>query len=82
VIDGDWNLDVRRPVVRRFFATFFPRLHWTHDRHTRGTHGNRLIDGTLTNLRVVQPARTLTRMDGFDHAATLTILALDKEHHR
>jgi hypothetical protein len=82
VIDGDWNVSLERPAMRAFFRAFFPRLHWTHDAKTRGTHGNRLIDGTLTNLRVIQPARTLTRMDGFDHQATLTILALDKEHHR
>lgn len=54
IVAADWNIDLRRPVWRRYLLARFPglRVTWARPLPRVGTHrGGRLIDATLTNAR-------------------------------
>lgn len=72
VVVADWNADPRRRRIRKLIT--IPGLRWAVGKRQHGTHGNRVIDGVQTNLRVIGHSRTLPKIDGFDHAAVLTVL--------
>lgn len=72
-IMGDWNADPNRPRVLDVMTANFPRMKWAGEEDQRPTQGGRVIDGFLTRRRVVESARTLKRMDGFDHAPVFTV---------
>lgn len=69
VVVADFNIDFKRGWARGFVESAFPglRLNWLgHMPGAAGTHGRRLIDGTLTNLRVIR-ARVLAHHRSSDH---------------
>lgn len=74
VLAADWNLDLRRVKVRRRLGRPFPGMKWGWHPGQGSTEGGRVIDGVLTDLRIVTPSRTLPAQPGFDHRAVLTVL--------
>lgn len=62
----DANLDLRRPVIRSLFGRVFPGLQVINPIDQQITEGGRVIDGGVTNLRVLSCV-TGSRLDGFDH---------------
>jgi len=69
-LSGDWNLDFRLAWVRAWFRKFFGgwKMNWSYPGlPIDGTHGNRVIDGTL--LKGLKPVkrRILRRAPGDDH---------------
>lgn len=46
---GDWNINFHNQWTHRLMKTYFPKwtLNWTKHMIPQGTHGGRLIDGTL-----------------------------------
>ena len=78
VLAADWNLDLRRSMIRAQLAKPYPAFRWALSVGQKPTLGGRVIDGVLTNLPVIRSAKTLPPQDGFDHRAVLTILG--KKH--
>lgn len=74
VLAADWNLDLRRTAVRAQLAKPYPHMRWAWAPGQKSTEGGRVIDGVLTNLRVLSPARTLPAVPGFDHRAIIVTL--------
>lgn len=63
VMVSDWNLNLERKVFRTMLRAMHPRLRLTWKRFPGpGTHGGRVIDGSLTDLQIVRGA-ALTRDD-------------------
>jgi hypothetical protein len=66
---ADWNLNFKRRVFRALVKTLFPMLHltWQSPFPADGTHHHRVIDATLTNLRVKRKARLYQDDASSDH---------------
>lgn len=76
VMVADWNLNLERRRWRLLLRAFHPRLRLTWRRFPGpGTHGRRVIDGTLTNLQVVRPAVLLADDPSSDHRPYREVLA-------
>jgi len=71
---GDWNADARRKRVQDILLARFPKMQWAGTGKQRPTEGGRVIDGFVTRRRVIERARTLPAMDGFDHRAVICVL--------
>lgn len=74
VLAADWNLDLRRPLIRDHLSKPYPHMRFASSRTSQPTNGGRVIDGVLTNLHIAHRSRTLPEQPGFDHAAVLTVL--------
>lgn len=81
VIAADWNLNLFKDWVQAWVAREFPGLQatWLHEGRRslpkRGSHGRRLIDWTLTNLRVWK-VKLLRRNRSSDHCPYVETLIL------
>lgn len=66
---ADWNLDIKKRWVRAVLKFYFPalRLTWRKPFPGRGTHHRRIIDATMTNLRVKKKAKLFRDDDSSDH---------------
>lgn len=53
MVVADWNVDFHMPIWKGRVQNFFPRLklNWAGHMPEGGTHGKRLIDGTMANIR-------------------------------
>lgn len=77
---ADWNLDIKRALVRLYVQVAFPRmsLTWQPPFPERGTHGKRIIDLALIGkggLRVVQQPTLRQHTRASDHTAFRQVLA-------
>lgn len=66
---ADWNINFKRRVFRALIKALYPRLRlaWRPPFPARGTHHKRIIDATVTNMRVVEEARLIRDDDSSDH---------------
>lgn len=66
---ADWNLNFKRRRFRALAKAMFPALHltWRKPFPRRGTHHRRIIDATITNLRVVRRAKLFRDDNSSDH---------------
>jgi hypothetical protein len=65
---SDWNLNLERAKFRTLLKTVHPRLTLTWKTFPGpGTLGGRIIDATLTNMRIVREARLLPDDEASDH---------------
>lgn len=66
---ADWNLNFKRLVFRRLVKRLHPdlTLTWRKPFPRGGTHKRRIIDATLTNLRVLHKARLIEDDASSDH---------------
>lgn len=66
---ADWNLDIKKAWVRAVLRGYFPglKLTWKKPFPNDGTHHKRIIDATLTNLRVKRKAVLVRDDDSSDH---------------
>jgi hypothetical protein len=74
---ADFNLNVERAWVRAALRARFPglRLTW-RDFPGPGTHHRRVIDATLTNLRILEAAELLPDDASSDHRPYVEVLEL------
>lgn len=66
---ADWNLDIKKAWVRAVLKFYFPalRLTWRKPFPPYGTHYNRIIDATMTNLKVKRKAKLFKDDSSSDH---------------
>jgi hypothetical protein len=78
VIVADWNLNFKRKVFRSLMGRLFPtlRLTWSPPFPKDGTHHRRIIDGTVTNLRIYKKPRLYKDDASSDHRPYREILIL------
>lgn len=79
LINADWNVDLRLGYFQRYLAEQFPAFSPTFDLSdlpSRGTHGRRIIDVSLTTADHPAPARILPLTPASDHAAYKETLVL------
>ena len=66
---ADWNLNFKRLRFRALMKTLYPtlKLTWKPPFGAAGTHHKRIIDATVTNMRIVQKARLIRDDNSSDH---------------
>lgn len=66
---ADWNINFKRWVFRALVKSLFPVLHltWRKPFPADGTHHSRVIDATVTNLKVRREAELFRDDNSSDH---------------
>lgn len=80
MIVADWNIDFKKAWSRVLIKTIFPswKLTWREVEVKGGTHGRRIIDGTVVrgNFSVIEGAHLIKDDDSSDHRPYQESLAL------
>lgn len=79
IMVADWNLNFKKRVFRVLLNTLHPtlKLGWYWKKlPTGGTEGTRLIDATLTNLKIKSHAQLLVDDESSDHRPYVELLEL------
>lgn len=72
---ADWNLDIKKRWVRAALKALHPRLKLTwREPFEGGTHHNRIIDATVTSLRVLREAVLFEDDASSDHRPYFEVL--------
>lgn len=80
IVTSDWNLDIKQAWVRAFLKMSFPSLHpnFSAPYPSLGSLGNRIIDITLTTMKVRKPGRILQGFPSSDHRPVETVLEFNQ----
>lgn len=80
MIVADWNIDFKKPWARAVIKAAFPswKLTWRQVEVRGGTHGKRIIDGTVIkgNYSIIKGAYLIADDDSSDHRPYREILGV------
>jgi len=80
IMAADWNMNIKREWVRKWFKQFFPyyEVNWQGKLPERGTLGKRIIDIALIKGLTVINRQILAHRSSSDHTAYKETLAFKK----